>query len=78
VAVNDFDLRDVAVLPDKADAPLIVDPDTVLPARSPLSASSRLPGKTLRSDSAAAALSMRSLRRATFAMLPNRFECRSL
>ena len=32
MVVNDLDLMRIAVLPSKADAPLIVDPNTVLPS----------------------------------------------
>ena len=32
MVVNDFDLTRIAVLPSKTNAPLIVDPDTVLPS----------------------------------------------
>ena len=33
--VNDLDLMRIAVLPSEADAPLIVDPNTVLPSALP-------------------------------------------
>ncbi len=36
VIINDFDLMDIARFPDKADAPLVVNPNTVLPSPSAL------------------------------------------
>lgn len=56
-----------AVPPNEADAPLVVDPDAVLPGPVAFSASSRLPGGAFKSSSRVAASSIRSFRRATLA-----------
>ena len=62
IIVDDLDGIGVTVVPDEADAPLIVDPDAVLPRRSPASASRRLPAGARRSCSGARLWSCKNLR----------------
>jgi hypothetical protein len=64
MVVDDLDIVCVAIRPAKADAPLVVDADTVLSA--PLDRSSRFPGGAFKSFRDSALFNCVSLRLATF------------
>jgi hypothetical protein len=64
VVVHDLHVVDVAVSPDEADPPLVVDADAVLAGSIALRVSKRLPGGTRRSEMFWALFNIRSFRRA--------------
>jgi len=74
VVIDDFDLHQACVRPDKADPPLVLILMLCCPARLPCSNSNLLPGGERKSRNSVAALSIESFRVATVRMFPQRLE----